>query len=135
MSNYDELYRINVAHFRAQFSDPCIQRVWDDIDPNELIEAFYRVYDNALSIKIMDEHLTEHPAKSFLEHLAKLLYFFYHGVDEPIEIDVGIPSMNYCPAWCIQDGNHRFMAAVLRGDTHIIASVSGCVTTIESLTD
>jgi hypothetical protein len=47
---------------------------------------------------------------------------------------VGIPHLGYYgPAWPITDGNHRFYAAILRGDETILACVSGCVETANEL--
>jgi hypothetical protein len=47
-------------------------------------------------------------------HLQKVAWFVKHGFQAPISLDVGIPSMGYCPSWLIDDGNHRFTAAAYR---------------------
>jgi hypothetical protein len=63
-----------------------------------------------------------------IQHWDKIEAFYLNGWDDPISIDVGIPHLGYYgPAWPITDGNHRFYAAILRGDETILACVSGCV--------
>lgn len=61
------------------------------------------------------------------QHAARIAYLVQNGWDDAISIDIGIPSMGYQPEWPYLDGNHRICAAVMRGDTHIEAEVSGDV--------
>lgn len=66
-------------------------------------------------------------------HAKRVAYLFLNGWFDPIEIDVGIPElghMTFCP---IQDGNHRFAAAVLRKDELISAEIFGSVDYAEEL--
>ena len=58
-------------------------------------------------------------------HAQRIAWLVTHGWDDPIDVDVGIPGLGYCPEWPIIDGNHRLYAAVIRGDKKILASVSG----------
>lgn len=58
-------------------------------------------------------------------HASRIAYFVKHGFGDPIEVDFGIPSMCFRPGWPIDDGNHRYYAAILRGDDYIMAKVSG----------
>ena len=61
-------------------------------------------------------------------HLGRIRYLMEFGWDDAIEIDVGAPVLNYGgPAWKVTDGNHRLVAAALRGDEHILVSVAGQV--------
>lgn len=68
------------------------------------------------------------------EHWTRIEAFMLGGWNDPISVDVGIPHMGYYgPAWPITDGNHRFYAAILRGDEWIDACASGCVETANEL--
>lgn len=65
------------------------------------------------------------------DHMKRIAWLIVHGWgDSWIEVDVGVPMLGYYPAWIIQDGNHRFIAAVLRGDRAIRAACSGQVSEI-----
>lgn len=64
------------------------------------------------------------------QHLARIAYLAQHGWSEPIDVDVGVPHMGCVVEWPVLDGNHRLAAAIVRGDTHILASVSGCEDTM-----
>lgn len=61
------------------------------------------------------------------DHAARIAFLVVDGWDEPIQLDVGIPSMGYAPAWPYLDGNHRAVAAAIRGDDIIYAHISGQV--------
>jgi hypothetical protein len=61
-----------------------------------------------------------------ISHLGRIRYLMERGWDDAIEIDVGIPVMQYHgPKWKVLDGNHRLAAAALRGDEHILVTVAG----------
>lgn len=61
-----------------------------------------------------------------LAHVGRVRFLMESGWDDPIELDVGAPVLNYDgPAWKVIDGNHRLAAAALRGDEHILVSVAG----------
>lgn len=59
------------------------------------------------------------------DHSGRIAYFVAYGWCDPIEIDVGVPILNYYPEWIIQDGNHRFAAAMYLRKRYISATVSG----------
>lgn len=59
-------------------------------------------------------------------HAQRVAYLVRYGWEHPIEIDVGIPSVGFYP-YPLQDGHHRLCAAIIRGDTHIRAEVSGAL--------
>lgn len=61
------------------------------------------------------------------EHIERVAYLVVHPSDRAIEIDVGIPVLNYYPEWIITDGNHRLAASFYRGDKTIKASITGQV--------
>jgi hypothetical protein len=58
-------------------------------------------------------------------HANRIAYLVDFKAEDPISIDVGIPSMGCTVDWEIEDGNHRLAAAIVRGDEFIYASFSG----------
>lgn len=60
-----------------------------------------------------------------LAHARRIAYLAHHGWADPIEIDVGVPHLACYPEWPVEDGNHRLYAAVLRGDSDILATIAG----------
>lgn len=58
-------------------------------------------------------------------HAQRIAFLVEHGWTDPIEIDVGVPSMGCHVDWPVLDGNHRLAAASLRGDLEILAMVGG----------
>lgn len=57
-------------------------------------------------------------------HAQRIANLIVYGWSDPLEIDVGIPSLNYYP-YPLIDGHHRLCAAIYRDDKTIAASVSG----------
>lgn len=71
---------------------------------------------------------TLHPRgeiRSKSDHIRRIAWFAVHGWRAPISVDVGVPSLGCVPRWAIIDGNHRFAAAIIRGDKTIRAEISG----------
>lgn len=66
-------------------------------------------------------------------HLRRIAYLVEHPDEKPIEIDVGVPCLNYYVDWIIIDGNHRVAAALVRGDEFISASIGGQLNYAEEL--
>lgn len=60
-----------------------------------------------------------------LRHAERIAWLMTAGWSDPIEVDVGIPSLNYFPCWCVLDGNHRLYAAALKNDREILITISG----------
>jgi len=56
---------------------------------------------------------------------SRIAYFIVNGFKVPIEIDVGIPILNFYPKWLITDGNHRFAAAIWLKQKYILTNISG----------
>lgn len=67
------------------------------------------------------------------DHIARIAYLARTGWSEPIDLDVGIPEMSCWVDWPITDGNHRFAAAIVRGDQHILSSIAGSCSYIREL--
>lgn len=64
-------------------------------------------------------------AESRQNHIQKIAYFATNDIEKPIEIDVGIPSMNCYVEYMVDDGNHRLAGAIIKGDKTIKAHVAG----------
>jgi hypothetical protein len=70
---------------------------------------------------------SEEYGESHQEHIERIAYLVVNGWDDPISVDVGIPSMACNVNWMILDGNHRFAAAIYKKEPIILASVAGSV--------
>lgn len=58
-------------------------------------------------------------------HTERIAYLAHHGWDDPIQMDVGVPSLHCYVDWPVMDGNHRLAAAIYRKDATILACVGG----------
>lgn len=59
------------------------------------------------------------------DHAGRIAYLIENPASDPIEVDVGVPVLDYVPSWLVQDGNHRLAAAIFMGRTEILADVQG----------
>lgn len=59
--------------------------------------------------------------------IRRVAHFVTHGIDwddaHPISVDVGFGA--YVPSWPIEDGNHRLLAAAVRGEELVTVEVTG----------
>lgn len=60
-------------------------------------------------------------------HIQRVAWLVVHRCGAPIEIDVGVPSLQCYVDWIVTDGNHRLAAAIYRKDPFILAGISGSV--------
>lgn len=67
------------------------------------------------------------------KHIERVAYLIVNPDSCPIEIDVGVPCLNFYVSWIVTDGNHRLAAAFYRGDETIAASVAGQVDYAEEI--
>ena len=67
-------------------------------------------------------------------HAERVAWLVIHEATDPIEIDVGIPSIGYMPPEMVPDGNHRLAAAInagrpiaveITGDVNFAAEIFG----------
>lgn len=82
----------------------------------------------ALAKEDFADHIDENKRRNSY-HARRIAYLVKHGWDEPILVDVGCGP--YGGHFMIDDGNHRFCAAVIRGDKSIKASTAGMVSIIK----
>lgn len=71
-------------------------------------------------------------------HAAKVAWFVLYGFQDPIQLDVGVPSLGCYPSWLVQDGNHRLAAAifrrtVLQEDPMLPVEISGSISFAKEL--
>jgi hypothetical protein len=66
-------------------------------------------------------------------HVWRIAYLVEYGWNDAIEIDVGCPVLGYYPNWMIEDGNHRYCAAIVRSQETILAQVAGQISYAEEL--
>lgn len=67
------------------------------------------------------------------DHYRRIAFLVKYGWDDPIQLDVGVPVLNYNPHWFICDGNHRFLSAIYRGDEYIDVNIAGQLNYAEKL--
>lgn len=72
-----------------------------------------------------DSWSASHSEWSWEEHVERVAYLVANPDPKPLYVDVGIPSLGYHANWPIQDGNHRFAAAIYRRDTRILVEAAG----------
>lgn len=112
-----------------RFCDPYAHTVWHGMKTplriSEVSEALGRgaVHGGHLEASVLTPHARE-------RHVERVAWFVVHGWEDPITIDVDMARHD---DWMIDDGNHRFAAAIYRGDETIEALVYGQVDYAERL--
>lgn len=111
-------WRVDLERVLA-LCDP--RRTWPwscNTPPAELVQALFAQVDEVPQ--------PVGPDAAAEQHIGRILYLARHGGSDPIEIDVGIPSLHCSgPQWPVTDGNHRLWAATLRSETMIDVYVTG----------
>ena len=67
------------------------------------------------------------------DHAGRIAFLVEHEAKDAIEVDVGIPALNYWIGWMVTDGNHRLAAAIFSGRPYIPATISGQIDYAERL--
>lgn len=96
----------------------------------EPIPTVDKVRQKVTCLKLRAEPYKPGSSWSSDQHMERIAYLVVHGWEDPIEVDFGIPTLGYVPGWLVTDGNHRFAAAIVRGDASIKASCGGQVSEI-----
>jgi hypothetical protein len=122
MAEGDLVLEVPVDRLR-ELCDPVKGRPWGcQISPREVEKAVETDKFQTTPWKKSPRRLTSKERKYHIERVA---YFVVHGWLDSIDLDVGVPSLGCYVRWLIQDGNHRFYAAVIRGDQFILSTLSG----------
>lgn len=99
----------------AQYCNP-FEGCWLDVDTPITMEEVRHI------LETREEALTdtsfvmwEGPEPGARErHARKIAFFVRYGYEQPIDIDVGIPSMGCSVDYIVQDGNHRLASDIYR---------------------
>lgn len=69
----------------------------------------------------------QHPSPQELRdnHIRKVAWFVVNAAADPIDLDVGVPSLGCWVDHVVDDGHHRLAGAWIRGDKTIAGRVSG----------
>lgn len=73
------------------------------------------------------------PELNRLRHIQKIAWFVKHGFDDPITLEVGCQGLGVMSGHLVEDGNHRFAAAIMRKDAIIRAKVGGGLSDAQEL--
>lgn len=121
MADGDLVLQVPVARL-LEICDPTKVTAWRGfvIHPDEVEEA---VKEDRLQSSPWDPSIPKKRERQY--HIERVAYFVVHGWTDPIDIDVGVPSLGCYISWMILDGNHRFYAAVIRNDLSILSTLSG----------
>lgn len=110
--------------------NPFSNSVWASCDnPITQQEVAKAIEDGRLQRDYVLEHLRLKGLSREWE-IERVAFLVVHGWDDAICIDVGIPHLGCHVDWPITDGHHRLAAAIYRGDSHILASLAGCIDTM-----
>lgn len=66
-------------------------------------------------------------------HIRKIAYFVKNKAIEPLSLDVGVPNAGCFVDYFLQDGNHRFAAAIIKNDKEVHCHISGSSNYIKEL--
>jgi hypothetical protein len=99
---------------------------WRDIDkPLTLEDVTAALQEEALepprstsfqaALQMSDDEQTL--ARNRQAHARKVAWFVKNGFQQPLGIDVGVPSLRCHVQHIVQDGNHRLAAAIYRAKT------------------
>jgi hypothetical protein len=109
-----------------------VDRLLEVCDPSKVTAWGWVITPEEVVLAVKEDRLRSNPwnptkpmMKERQYHIERVAYFVVHGWSDPIDIDVGVPSLGLNIGWVIQDGNHRFYAAVVQGYQSILATISG----------
>lgn len=101
-----------------------VTRLKKIINPFECSPWDETISMNDVQVALNEKRYTVEPSQ---DHAARIAQFVKFGWTDPIEVDIGVPCLQYEPLWPITDGNHRLAAAIFMRKRHILASVAGQV--------
>lgn len=111
---------------------------WSDIDTPITQEEVWEAVRNGESAmrntNIFDpdvQNLPKDIARN--NHILKIAYFVENPTNEPISIDVGVPELGCNVKHIVDDGNHRFAAAICLDRETIGAYVAGSTKHMQEL--
>lgn len=108
----------------------CWMEIETAITEKEVKDCIDKGQEDLIETPLALESIFKHgkildPIESKQNHIKKIAYFVKNGFDNPISLDVGVPSMGCNVDYMIEDGNHRFAAAIIREDKFIKCHIMG----------
>ena len=100
-----------------------VKNLAEHCDPFRFDPWGARVKRRHVDLALRDRRFARTPGTN--EHAARIAFLVQNLAHDPIEIDVGCPSLGCHAQWIVQDGNHRLAAAIYAGRSNILAIVSG----------
>lgn len=126
-----DICSLDILKFQER-CDPVRKNCWGLDSPITQLDIEKAVSSGNLFSPKSNEKTTSEIHRTKSEHISRIAWFVVHGWNDPIDIDVGVPSLGCYSKWPLEDGNHRFAAAIIRGDHIILAIISGVVSEIEN---
>ena len=129
-------YRLDVIKFQER-CNPIRDNCWGLLDPIICSDVEKAINNNDLFQpefirNAKSDSLSKTPDQQLaIFHITNIARFVVNGWNDPIHVDVGVPSLGCYPKWPLEDGNHRFAAAIIRGDNFILANMSGATNEIQ----
>ncbi len=133
MVHKDPVHRVDMACMKKVFQSPLTGHAWgwSPIYPYEIRK---RISERKLDTRPWgwgdDENLAGLGNERREYHLQRIAYLVVTPDTKPVDIELGI-SEGYHPD--LSDGNHRYSAAIIRGDETIDVIFSGFIDNISKL--
>jgi hypothetical protein len=106
---------------------------WKDLDePLTTEEIETAVERGDLQPPDSDRYCVDQPC-SRQKHIERIAWLVVNGWNQPLNMDVGVVGMALEPTWFVTDGNHRFAAAIVRGDDFVYAYIQGDMGRLQEL--
>lgn len=118
-------YRLVSVSRLSEVCNPFVNPPWEDVASLTVEGVRQAMVDGLRQPQSYSARTRSCEPWTVVDHIARIAHLAVVGWAEPIEVDVGIPSMGCWVNWPVTDGNHRLAAAIVRGDQSILASVGG----------
>ena len=128
MSYVDPVHRVDMACMRKVFESPMIGHAWG-WSPMYPYEIRKRISENKLDSRSWgwggNEKLAGFGNEKRDYHLQRIAYLVVNPDTKPVEVEMGIDT--WLEQAALTDGNHRYAAAIIRGDKTIDVIFGGFI--------
>lgn len=130
---YKAYHHIDIKKLK-EYANPfaCWQELESPITHKEVLQCLFNNQEELTKTPLYyegvfgkEERITAEEARK--RHIQKIAFFVKNNSEDPITLDVGVPELGSYTSYIVEDGNHRFAAAILRGDIEIKAKIMGSV--------
>lgn len=133
-----EIYEVSVRSVLRVFKNPMTTHAWGERpftarDVKRFIKQNClesRVWDGAPNSKDSVRKLENPDNRDF--HIARIAYMVVNPQNHPICLEIACPAIGMYDNH-LEDGNHRFAAALIRGDKKILVTFGGGVDEFHSM--